>query len=144
MLMDFNLIAAETRSVEYQQHDVDLVMPIKPTQELRTFALPKSVWATMFLAYAIFFGALIMVTGHDKSALFMIAISACYTLMYFGTAAAMNTVGAPGRPATVYGDIDTFTGQLGKAAAFAQILIVPIMVAFFGVVIALIWVSVTP
>lgn len=144
MLMEFNMIAAEARSVEYRQHDIELVMPIKSTQELRTFGLPKSVWVTMFLSYAVFFGALIMVTGHDKSALFMIAISGCYTVMYFGTAAAMNTVGAPGRPATVHGDIDTFTGRLGKAAAFAQILTVPIMVAFFGVVIALIWVSVTP
>lgn len=138
------MIAAETRAVEYQQHDVELVMPIKPTQELRTFGLPKSVWVTMFLSYAVFFGALIMVTGHDKSALFMIAISGCYTVMYFGAAAAMNSVGASGRPATVHGDIDTYTGKLGEGAAFAQILTVPIMVAFFGVVIALIWVSVTP
>ena len=144
MLMEFNMMAAESRTVEYQQHDVELAIPVKPTQELRTFGLPKSIWVTMFLAYAVFFGALIMVTGHDKSALVMIAISACYTVMYFGTAATMNSVGAQGRPVTVHGDIDTFTGKLGKAAAFAQILTVPIMVAFFGCVIALIWVSVTP
>lgn len=32
MLMEFNMIAAETRAVEYQQHDVELIMPTKPTQ----------------------------------------------------------------------------------------------------------------
>jgi hypothetical protein len=142
MLMDINMIAAELRAVDYQQCDVETDSPIKSTHEPRTFGLPKPVWIVMFLAYAVFFGALIMVTGHDKSALFMIAISVSYTMMYFGTAAAMNAVGVQGRPLTVHGDIETFTGRLGKGAAFAQILTVPIMVALFGCVIALIWIIV--
>lgn len=126
------MIAVETRAVEYQQHDVEFGVPVKATQELRTFGIPKSVWLTMFLAYAVFFVALIMVTGYDKSALFMIAISASYTMIYFGTAAAMNAVGAHGRPATAPGDVDTFTGKPGKVAAFAQILTVPIWLHFLG------------
>jgi hypothetical protein len=145
MLMEINTIAAETRAVEYWQDKYDdHFVRVKPTQELRTFDLPKSIWWTMFSAYAVFFVAITIATGREAGALFMIAISAGYTVMYFGTAAAMNAVGAQGRPATVPGDIDTATGKLGYWAGFAQILTVPLVIAFFGCVIAILRSVVAP
>jgi hypothetical protein len=139
MLMDVRIIAAETRAVEYLQDNYDeFFLTPKATQELRTFDLPKSIWWTMFLAYAVFFLAITVATGRDRSALFMIVISASYAVMYFGTAAVMNAVGAHGRPATVPGDIETATGKLSYGAAFAQILTVPLVIAFFGCAIAVV------
>jgi hypothetical protein len=145
MLMEIRTIAAETRAVEYLQDNYqDFFTPEKVSQERRTFDLPKSIWWTMFLAYAVFFLGITIATGRDRSALFMIVISASYAIMYFGTAAVMNAVGAHGRPATVPGDIDTATGKLSYGAAFAQILTVPIVIAVFGCAIAVVRAIVAP
>jgi hypothetical protein len=145
MLMDVRIIAAETRAVEYLQDNYDeFFLTPKATQELRTFDLPKSIWWAMFLAYAVFFLGITVATGRDRSALFMIVISASYAVMYFGTATVMNAVGAHGRPATVPGDIDTATGKLSYGAAFAQILTVPLVIAFFGCAIAVVRAVVAP
>jgi hypothetical protein len=134
MLMEIRTIAAETRGIEnLQDHYEDFFVPVKATQELRTFDLPKSIWWTMFLAYAVFFLGITVATGRDRSALFMIVISASYAVMYFGTAATLNAVGA-----SVPGDIDTATGKLSYGAAFAQILTVPLVIAFFGCAIAVV------
>jgi hypothetical protein len=139
MLMEINTIAAETRAVEYLQDNYqEYFTPEKASQERRTFDLPKSIWWTMFLAYAVFFAAITISMGRELSALFMIIISAAYTVMYFGTAAALNAVGAGDRPATVAGDIETATGKLSYGAAFAQILSVPLLIAFFGCAVAVI------
>ena len=103
-----------------------------------------SVWYAMFVSYAVFFGSLLAVTGTDASALFMIVISVGYTVMYFGTAAVMNSVSPQTPVADAYGDIDTFTGPMSFGAVAAQILTVPILVAFFGCVTAIIYAVVTP
>jgi hypothetical protein len=145
MLMEIRTIAAETRGIEYlQDHYDEFFVSEKPTHEVRTFDLPKSIWWTMFLAYAVFFLGITVATGRDRSALFMIVISASYAVMYFGTAAVMNAVGTHGRPATVPSDIDTATGKLGYGAAFAQILTVPLVIAFFGCAIAVVRAIVAP
>jgi hypothetical protein len=145
MLMDVRIIAAETRSIEYlQDHYDEFFVSEKPAHEVRTFDLPKSIWRVMFLAYAMFFLAVTVATGRDRSALFMIVISASYAVMYFGTAAAMNAVGAQGRPATVPGDIATATGKLSYGAAFAQILTVPLVIAFFGCAMVVVRAIVAP
>jgi hypothetical protein len=145
MLMEIRTIAAETRGIEYlQDHYEEFFVPIKATQELRTFELPKSIWLTMFLAYAVFFLAITIATRRDRSALFMIVISASYAVMYFGTATAMNAAGAHGRPATVPCDIDKATGRLSYRGAFAQILTVPLVIAFFGRAIAVVIAIVAP
>lgn len=139
MLMETNAIAAETRAIEYLQDDArHTAERARPTQELRTFGLPKSIWWTMFMAYAVFLTAITIATGRNRTALFMLAISTGYAIMYFGTAAVMNAVGAPGRPETVAGPIETATGRLTYGAAFAQILTVPLVIALFGCAIAII------
>jgi hypothetical protein len=139
MLMDSNTIAAETGGVEYlQDSSATALAPIRPSHESRTFDLPKSIWWTMFIAYAVFFLAITIATGRDRSALFMVVISGSYAVMYFGTATVMNAVGAHDRPATVPGDVETATGKLSYASAFAQILTVPLVIAFFGCAIAVV------
>ena len=145
MLMSQHFIAAETGAVEFDQILRDRVLiAAHRTAEPRTFELPMSVWYAMFVSYAVFFGSLLAVTGIDASALFMIVISVGYTVMYFGTAAVMNSVSPQTPVADAYGDIDTFTGPMSFGAAAAQILTVPILVAFFGCVTAIIYVVVTP
>jgi hypothetical protein len=145
MLMDSNTIAAETGGIEYLQDSAAAARaPIRPSHERRTFDLPKSIWRTMFLSYAIFFLAITIATGRDRSALFMIVISGSYAVMYFGTTTVMNAVGAHDRPATVPGDVETATGKLSYGAAFAQILTVPLVIAFFGCAIAVVRAIVAP
>lgn len=139
MLHDANSFAAESRAIEvWQEHPMDYAVPARASQERRTFDLPPSIWYVMFLSYAVFFVAMIAAVGRDGSALFMVAISIAYAVMYFGTAAALNSVGAADRPATRPGDIDTATGKLSYWGAYAQILTVPLMIAFFGCAVSII------
>lgn len=145
MLIDLNTMAAETRAIECLQDSyIEHSAPERVSQERRTFDLPKSIWWVMFLAYAVFFTAITVATGNDRSTLFVLVISIGYTVMYFGTAAALNSVGSNERPATIQGDIETATGKLRYHAAFAQILTVPILLAFFGCAIAVISAVVRP
>ncbi len=145
MLMSPIMVAAETGAVEYDQMPRErVVIAAHRTGESSTFELPISVWYTMYISYAVFFGALLAVTGSDRGALFMIVISMGYTVMYFGTAAALNMVGQQAPVAANHDDIDTYTGLLGYNAAIAQILTVPVLVAFFGCVVTAIYAAVTP
>ncbi len=139
MLMDIRMIAAETRAIEYvQDHHQEFFTEEKAKPERRTFDLPQSIWWTMFLSYAVFFAGITIATGHSRGASFMIIVSAGYFVMYFGTAAALNSVGAAGRPASGASEIETATGKLSYGAAFAQILSVPLVIAFFGCCIAIV------
>ncbi|WP_373476590.1 hypothetical protein [Sphingorhabdus sp.] len=133
MLMEINTIAAETRAVEYLQDNYqDFFTPQKVSQERRTFDLPKSIWWTMFSSYAVFFTAITIAMGRDRSALFMIVISACYTVMYFGTAAVLNSVATSERPATVPGDIETATGNRTFAARTVHVVLDRSYLHFLG------------
>ncbi|MEP2357855.1 MAG: hypothetical protein ABJI14_04610 [Marinomonas sp.] len=113
--------------------------PVQP--EARTFGIPPIIWGSMAASYLLFFGGLILGTGHDGRALFMIAISILYTLMYFGTAYALNSLGR-GRlrqkSQWVNGRFDTHTGWMSFGSVYGQMLVVPIMFAFFGIAIAII------
>lgn len=145
MLMNQEMLAVETGAVEHDQMLPERVLiAAHRTSEPRTFELPMSIWYIMFISYAVFFAALLAVTGSDTGTLFVIAISAGYTVMYFGTAAVMNSVSPQTPAADVYGDMDTFTGPMSFGAASAQILTVPILVALFGCVSAVMYAAVTP
>ncbi|RED16003.1 hypothetical protein [Parasphingopyxis lamellibrachiae] len=114
-----------------------------PTHEARTFDLPGSIWAIMFLSYGVFFGSLALTVGGTFDALGMVIISVCYTVMFFGTAIVMSRVARNHRPeqgagAVHSGPVETATGPLGYGAAAAQILTVPILFAFFAICIGLI------
>lgn len=143
MLLDEHNMAVQ--SDEFQP-DISAVLadpirtPIQP--EARTFGIPPVIWGSMTASYVLFFGGLILGTGHDGRALFMIAISILYTLMYFGTAYALNSLGGGGRlrqkSQWVKGRFDTHTGWMSFGSVFGQMLVVPIMFAFFGIAIAII------
>ena len=114
----------------------------KPTQEVRNFELPASAWTAMFAAYAVFFIGLIIATGRDAYSMFAIAISIAYTFMYFGTASILNAINSAARPKRSQLDfgngIETNTGWMSNSAAYAQILTVPFLLAFFACAIAVI------
>ena len=144
MLMNHNILAAHTDAIDYVLPTDSVLIAAHRTSESRTFELPMSIWYAMFVCYAVFFSALLMVTATDGGTLYVIAISIGYTVMYFGTAALLNSVSSAPPVANRYGDIDTFTGRIGFVAATAQILTVPIMVALFGVVTSIIYAVVKP
>lgn len=115
---------------------------IRVQPEARTFGIPTVIWSTMAASYMVFFTGLTLGTGHDGKALFMIAISVLYTLMYFGTAFALNSLGMAdrkkGKNQWIDGKFDTFTGPMTFGSVYGQMLVVPIMFALFGVAIAVI------
>lgn len=110
--------------------------------EARTFGIPTVIWGSMAASYIVFFMGLALGTGHDGKALFLIAISVLYTLMYFGTAFILNSLGMADRKRRknqwVDGKFDTFTGPMTFGSVYGQMLVVPIMFALFGVAIAII------
>ena len=113
--------------------------PVQP--EARTFGIPPVIWGVMAASYVLFFGGLILGTGHDGRAMFMIVISILYTLMYFGTAFALNSLrrGSSRQGSQwIKGRFNTHTGPMSFGSVFGQILIVPMMFAAFGLAIAVI------
>lgn len=96
----------------------------------------------MFASYAVFFAALMIATGRDGSAVFAIVVSILYAVMYFGTAAILNSVDHSARPKLSPlhrgKGIETATGWLSNPSANAQILTVPILFAVFACAIAVI------
>ena len=145
MLMDFQMeggqaVMAECLAPANLREQATDHVEIKPTQEVRNFELPASVWTAMFSAYAVFFIGLIIATGRDAYALFAIAISIAYAFMYFGTATILNSINSVARPKHSPLDlgqgIQTETGWMSNSAAYAQILTVPFLLAFFACAIA--------
>lgn len=133
MLLDEINIAAEARCLE---SDYAATTPAKASNEARSFCLPKSIWVVMFACYATFFAGLMIATGRDGPTIFVILISAAYAIMYFGTASALNGLSPQSDTAEGSG-VATQTGPLSYWASFAQILTVPILLAFFAIVIAI-------
>ncbi|MEP2102569.1 MAG: hypothetical protein ABJP02_03350 [Parasphingorhabdus sp.] len=142
MLLDENELAV--LSDEYYHapapHKLDvLAAPAQP--EARTFGIPAIIWGSMAASYALFFLGLILGTGHDGRALFMIAVSMLYTAMYFGTVFALNSLSGSAeneKSQWIKGKFDTFTGRMSFGAVYGQMLIVPMVFAFFGISIAII------
>ena len=145
MLMNLHTDVEETLATnQFTIPSQSIILAEQRTSEPRTFELPMSVWYSMFACYAVFFGALLAVTGKDSGSVFVIIISMAYAVMYFGTAAILNSVRPQAKLTDSYTKIDTFTGPMSFAAAYAQILTVPILVALFGCVSAIFYAVVTP
>lgn len=143
MLMDFQMEGGQAVAAELVAEMQDIPQQCRtPTHEIRTFGLPRSVWSGMFASYAIFFAALIVATGRDTATIFALVISMAYTVMYFGTAAILNGVSSSERKAVQLseqlGGIETHTGWLDSTAAYAQILMVPMLLAVFACAFAVI------
>lgn len=143
MLLDENSLAVHSQEFEEPSAAVQSdPAAIRVQPESRTFGIPKIIWGSMAASYILFFMGLALGTGHDGKALFMIAISVLYTLMYFGTAFALNSLGMVDRRKEkkqwIDGKFDTFTGPMTFGSVYGQMLVVPIMFALFGVAIAVI------
>ena len=99
MLMDFQMEGGQAIAAEIASEMRDVPDQFRmQSHEARTFELHGSVWAIMFASYAVFFAALIISTGQGTAAIFALVISIAYTIMYFGTAAVLNSVSANGEP----------------------------------------------
>lgn len=113
--------------------------PTPPQQpEARMFELPANVWVSMVSCYAIFLLALLGASG-GAHVVFAIAIAAVYVAMFFGTARVMLKQ-APEQPGSGWngpeGVLHTLYGPVTRGDALGQILLVPAVVAFFGVAVA--------
>lgn len=109
------------------------------------FEFPRWVWGTMSVAYAAFFAGILAGTGHDLEARFMIVISLFYTAMFFGTARLLTRVRPVNRLsgfARGIAPLQTLTGPMPATAVAAQVLVVPLCLALFGLAIAIIRVAV--
>lgn len=106
--------------------------------ERRTFELPSSAWVGMVACYVIFFAALAVALGGSAIALFMIAISAGYTAIYFGAGTIVSSVSGdqPVSPLERGEHLQTWTGPMDAKAVYGQMLAIPVAVAFFGIVAA--------
>ena len=145
MLLETHNIAGVTDTSEHQPHIEEHAYQLPAyTQEIRTFDTPRSIWIAMLASYAIFFLGLALATGRDRITLFMIVVSAGYACMYFGTAYALNSISRSGRTEPVPVEFDTYAGKLSYWASFAQMLTVPMLVALFAMVIAIIRTIVAP
>ena len=102
------------------------------------YQLPSHIWAMMVASYAVFFIAIYLATGNSGHARFAIVVSVLYTAMFFGLA----RIGAklPGRekasPLDRGAKLSTWTGWMGAGSVHAQVLVVPVVLAIFGIGIA--------
>lgn len=106
--------------------------------ERRGFEIPAAIWWVMVGCYAVFLAELWAATGGSGYAVFMIAISLIYVIMFFGTTRVMIRQSAPRprSPLDVPGwPLQTICGPLGRGEVVAQMLVVPLAIAFFGLAV---------
>ena len=111
------------------------------------FEQPAWIWTAMLGCYALFFLSILLATGRDGEALFVIIISALYALFYFGVAGVLGALQDTGKASPLkHGDgtLDTWTGPMTRSAVAAQILSVPLALALFGVMFAIIRIIMVP
>ena len=116
------------------------VAPELLSSEQRTFEIPARLWIAMVACYAVFITALLAAMAGGEATL-DILISAFYMAMLFGTVKIMHKQGpAQGRsPLDGPGRIlQTLYGPLREREVAAQMLIVPLCIAFFGLAILVI------
>lgn len=121
----------------------DLVEPAAHTSDAVVqpgFQLPQSVWFLMVGCYVIFMGAMAAVASASSFALFMVAISVIYVVIFFSMSTFLaNLSGKPGGSPLDKGQaLPTWCGPMSRGSVYGQVLIVPAGIAFFGVSVALI------
>lgn len=104
------------------------------------FQLPTSVWVLMVGCYVVFFGGMTTIVAGSSFAIFMVAISILYAVVFFGMSAILaNLPGGHGDSPLTRGEaLPTWCGPMNRGAVYGQVLIVPAGIAFFGVSVALI------
>ena len=104
------------------------------------FQLPTSIWMSMIGCYAIFLGAMAALVAGSGFALFMVAISIFYVIVFFTGSTILATLpGGRGTSPLDRGEaLPTWCGPMSRSSVYGQVLIVPAGIAFFGVAVALI------
>lgn len=104
------------------------------------FQLPTPIWMSMIGCYAIFLGAMAALVAGSGFALFMVAISIFYVIVFFtGSTILANLPGVRGTSPLDRGEaLPTWCGPMSRGSVYGQVLIVPAGIAFFGVAVALI------
>lgn len=106
--------------------------------ERRGFEIPASIWWAMVSCYGVFLAALFAATASSSHAIFMIVVSLVYVAMFFGVTRVMTRTG-PSQPRSPLlhsrSVLQTVYGPLRYKEVLAQMLVVPLAVAFFGVAI---------
>ncbi|WP_120717424.1 hypothetical protein [Tsuneonella amylolytica] len=131
--------AAETRIVTAEEL-AQLASPAPALPEHSDFELPRWMWSVMLGGYGTFLGGLLGATAGEGRAEFAVAISAFYVAMFFGTARVLanvddRRVGVFGRTG---GKLNTWTGPMDTRSVAGQVLVLPVLLGFFGVAIAII------
>ena len=130
--------SAEALSVETDQPQTTAAKAAPRSSEHSGTEFPAWIWGTMIAAYGVFFAGLILATGRDGPARFVLAISIGFALVYF-TCARLLLALTPARTTSDFArglkPLQTWTGPMGTASVAAQVLTVPLCVAFFGLAI---------
>lgn len=119
---------------------------VEPGQALARpegFQLPSAIWKAMFACYALFISALAVATGGDGHAKMAIAISALFMLVYFSTASILSALNGVDRSSVKAGrPLQTIYGPLNVREVWAQVLIIPVALALFGLGILIVTIAV--
>jgi hypothetical protein len=103
------------------------------------FEIPSGIWATMIACYGVFLTALLCATS-GAHALFVIVVSTGYVAMFFGLTKVVLRHG-PIQPRSVLdrgGELSTIYGPLTRGEVMAQMLVVPLAIAFFGAAVLIV------
>lgn len=139
-MFEHNAFLAEDVEHEFTPADAAQQVHSKPDWRAPSegFQFPVRVWGAMLGCYAVFFLAIFAATGSSGHAKFAIIVSVLYTAMYFGLA----KVGASqaGRedpsPLDRGKPLQTWTGPMSSGSVYSQVLIVPVVLAGFGIGVA--------
>jgi hypothetical protein len=133
-------ISAKARIAAADQLASLIEKPAPAAPEHSDFEFPHWVWVTMLAGYGTFLGGLLGATAGSGHAAFAIFISVFYIAMFFGTANVLASV--DGRRVGAFnrtgGNLNTLTGPMSIGSVAGQVLVLPVLLGFFGVAIAVI------
>lgn len=131
----------QVRPAEHNDNETTAELP---GGERRGFEVPGRLWVTMVGCYAVFIIAMMIGLGGGEST-FYIIVSGLYFAMFFGLVATLVRHGPKQGRSPVDGasrTMETLYGPLKAGEVTAQMLVVPLCVAFFGIAILIIRLSV--
>lgn len=144
---------AATPAVVYPEPLADLLPPLVPAEvndnevpaALRSgervgFEVPSGIWTAMIACYGVFIAAILAATAGGY-ATFSIVIAVVYLAMFFGVTKLLVKEGPeqPRSPLERHGGmLRTIYGPLARREVAAQMLVVPVAIAFFGVAVLVI------